>query len=215
MVPESEIKAETHKSGHRLIDMIIAGSALFVSLCSLGLAIHSGRAMDRLVEANSRPVVVINHGDVDPDSPHNAPQPLLHYEIENVGAGSARIEWARLDVEGHPVGSWGEALKLVGDHAVARGALAATDNAALSFQNSDTAPAYLRPGDRRFVMTWARTVENTAHWNAIVGLRGSLHLKACYCSIFEQCWITDSKVAFPVSVPSCTAVRPRDAPASL
>lgn len=61
MVPESEFKAEGHrKSGHHGVDLAIAGSAVFISLCSLGLAIHSGRAMDRLVEASSRPELVFS-----------------------------------------------------------------------------------------------------------------------------------------------------------
>jgi hypothetical protein len=114
-------------------------------------------------------------------------------------------------VDGHQVGSWREALKVVHDQAVARGTLAATDSGAIDFQQSDTAPAYLRAGDRRFVMTWPRTEENAIRWDAIAGLRLSMHLVACYCSIFEQCWMADSKVFFPTSVPSCTAVRPRDA----
>jgi hypothetical protein len=68
MVPESDSSAERHKSGHQLLDIVLAGSALFISLCSLGLAIHSGHEMSRLVEANSRPVRVLESGNIDPQA---------------------------------------------------------------------------------------------------------------------------------------------------
>jgi hypothetical protein len=67
VVPETELPTEIRKTGHRMADMTVAFSALFVSLCSLGIAVHHGHTMQKLVEANSRPLIQfsISTGDLD------------------------------------------------------------------------------------------------------------------------------------------------------
>jgi len=68
MLPDTEAKHEIHKSGHRVADLIVGFSAIFISLCSLALAIYHGHTMERLVEANSRPFVQFDtsNGQVRP-----------------------------------------------------------------------------------------------------------------------------------------------------
>jgi hypothetical protein len=210
MVPESEIKTETHKSGHRLLDMIVAGSAVFVSLCSLGLAIHSGQTMDRLVEASSRPVLVLVSGNVDPEQPRGTMSPMLYFAVENPGAGNARVEWARLEVQGREVQHWNDALQTVRDHGVADGSLPGAAPIPDGFVTTTLTHLYVKPGSSRLLFTWARTQENADVWKSVDGARHSFHLSACYCSIFEQCWVVRSDGDSPAAVKSCAVDRPKD-----
>jgi hypothetical protein len=208
MVPEAETKAEIHKTGWRKADLLIACSALFVSLCSLGLAVHQGYAMDRLVEANSEPVLVFQHGDRDPRQPA-ATQSVLYFSAENPGAGTARIEWFRMQIQGHEVRDWREALSFTRDRAIASGAL--TSNIDIDgLATSIVAPSYVKWGDSRMILSWPRTEKNALLWDIVDRDRqsGAFHLTACYCSIFNQCWIADNRVTWPKEVRSCAVVAP-------
>jgi hypothetical protein len=214
MVPESEIKAETHRSGHRVLDLVLGGSALFISLCSLGLAIHTGRAMDRLVEANSRPVLTFSNGNADPEDRRSSPRRMLYFQVENPGAGSARVEWVRLDVQGHEVGSWNEALKLIRASAEAGLPDDGTSPPAAQgdFVTSTVGRSYLRPGNTQIMFSWLKTDANAAFWDKVEAMRhhgNYFHLTACYCSIFDQCWVADSKTYSPKAVANCDAGRPK------
>src|SRR5271155_5591717 len=109
VVPETELAPEIRKTGHRLADLAVAFSALFVSLCSLGIALHHGRTMQRLVEANSRPFIQIttSNGHPSADSPLGHAFTVL---ISNPGAGAARVERFTILVDDKPVKDVGEAL---------------------------------------------------------------------------------------------------------
>jgi hypothetical protein len=203
VVPETEVKSEVRKTGHRATDLLIGLCALFVSLGSLGLAIHQGRAMDRLVEANSQPVLIFEHGNLDPQHP-NPQQSVLYFMVENPGAGMARVEWFKIGIEGHETSNWFEAVQLVKARATADGSVAASVPASSMIQ-SDLAPSYLKAGSQRPLLTWPRTAENGPLWDIVwrVAATGGVRLSACYCSIFDQCWITDSKATWPQQVRSC------------
>jgi hypothetical protein len=49
------VHAEPKRTGHRLLDLSIAVSAILISLTSLAIAIHHGRVQQKLVAANSWP----------------------------------------------------------------------------------------------------------------------------------------------------------------
>src|SRR3984885_15689531 len=91
VVPETELVPDIRKTVHRLADLAVAFSALFVSLCSLGIALHHGRTMQRLVEANSRPFIQITTSGGHPATEGSASQ-VLSVQISNPGAGAARVE---------------------------------------------------------------------------------------------------------------------------
>jgi hypothetical protein len=54
------IEHEGHSHGHRTgipwLDLILAGSAIFISVVSLIVSIHHGRTMEQLVAANEKQV---------------------------------------------------------------------------------------------------------------------------------------------------------------
>jgi methanogenic corrinoid protein MtbC1 len=43
-----------HKTGHNWVDLVVAISALFVSVVSLGIAVLHGRTIERMAEENAR-----------------------------------------------------------------------------------------------------------------------------------------------------------------
>lgn len=199
MVPETDLVPEIRKTGHRLADLAVAFSALFVSLCSLGIALHHGRTMQRLVEANSRPFIQIttSNGQRAADIASQAFTVL----ISNPGAGAARVERFSILVDGKPVKDIGEALlRLAGlpDNTP-------QDSTVLGpLTYSPVAPSYIKAGSEQPVLNWPRTASNASIWDkdAAAGLN-RVKFEACYCSIFDECWIENSHTFRPTAVTSC------------
>lgn len=195
VVPEAELVPEIRKTGHRLADLAVAFSALFVSLCSLGIALHHGRTMQRLVEANSRPFIQITTSNGNPASP------AFTVLISNPGAGAARLERFSILVDDKPVKDIGEALlRLAGLPADTK------EESTVLGQITYTAvaPSYLKAGSEQPVLFWPRTASNASVWDkdAEAGLN-RVKFEACYCSIFDECWIENSHRFRPTAVSSC------------
>jgi hypothetical protein len=101
------IEHEGHSHGHRTgipwVDVILAGSAIFISIVSLMVSIHHGRTMEQLVAANEKqvkastlPILRYVTGNVTNN------QRMIHFQVTNGGTGPAIIEWFRLKWEGQP-----------------------------------------------------------------------------------------------------------------
>jgi hypothetical protein len=201
VIPETELVPEIRKTGHRLADLAVAFSALFVSLCSLGIALHHGRTMQRLVEANSRPFIQITTSGGHPgaDSPEGQAFTVL---ISNPGAGAARVERFSILVDDKPVKDIGEALlRLAGLPADTKEELAVLG----PMMYSTLAPSYIKAGSDQPVLHWPRTASNASVWDkdAAAGWQ-RVKFETCYCSIFDECWVENSRTFRPTAVKSCT-----------
>ncbi|HTB88364.1 MAG TPA: hypothetical protein VK743_10445 [Steroidobacteraceae bacterium] len=200
VVPETELVPEIRKTGHRLADLAVAFSALFVSLCSLGIALHHGRTMQRLVEANSRPFIQITVSGGHPATEGSASQ-ALSVQISNPGAGAARVERFSILVDDKAVNDMSEALlRLAGLPANTPEASAVLG----PMMYSAVAPSYLKAGSDQSVLLWARTARNASIWDkdADAGFN-RVKFETCYCSIFDECWIENSHTFRPTPVTSC------------
>ena len=199
VVPETDLVPEIRKTGHRLADLAVAFSALFVSLCSLGIALHHGRTMQRLVEANSRPFIQIStsNGQRATDAASQAFTVL----ISNPGAGAARVERFSILVDGKPVKDISEALLQLAGLPVDT-PQSSTVLGPMTY--SPVAPSYIKAGSEQPVLHWPRTASNASIWDkdAAAGLN-RVKFEACYCSIFDECWIENSQTFRPTAVTSC------------
>lgn len=205
MNPELESGSEVHKTGHRWIDLSVAGCALFVSFCSLGLAVHHGKTMERLVEANSRPFLQMVNSSAD-ETEEGVFRQVISFQLRNAGAGPARVEWLNIELDGRPVENWDAFMQLMQTEA---SAAADTNSASISPGQKITSdvPQYLQANGRIASMYWPRTAENAPLWDYVNGVRVTdrFRLQACYCSIFDECWVADSRVFRPKPVEHCEA----------
>lgn len=203
MVPETELPPEIRKTGHRLADMAVAFSALFVSLCSIGIALHHGRTMQRLVEANSRPFIQITISR-DLQAADHVGTRSLTVLVTNPGAGAARIERFSILVDDKPVKDIGDALLLLAGLSPNGSGAAASMSGLGPLTYADVAPSYIKAGSEQIVLRWPRTPDNASVWDKVEAA-GSDRVKfeACYCSIFDECWIENSHTFRPSPVRSC------------
>jgi hypothetical protein len=69
---------------------------------------------------------------------------------------------------------------------------------------SEVAPSYIKAGSEQVVLRWPRTASNAHVWDKDTAA-GSERVKfeACYCSIFDECWIENSHTFRPAAVTDC------------
>jgi hypothetical protein len=196
---EPHAHSHSHKTGHRWVDMVVAFSALFVSVVSLGVAIVHGRTMEHMAEANARLVDAnswpyLSYG-AETVTVNEVPTTNMH--VDNGGVGPAKIESAELIWKRVAYRTNQDFLKACCNRA----------------PKSDDFAAYrllpnrvLRAGESIEFLGFKQDTDPvvfTALQRAM--LSRDLHLYVCYCDIFDECWKDDlTKVNLkPLRVPAC------------
>jgi hypothetical protein len=101
---EGESHSHSHHTGVPWVDLIVAGSAIFISIISLIVSIHHGRIMEKLVAANEKRVEastlpILHFGTANVADNAKA----IHFDLTNGGTGPAIIEWLRVNWDGEPI----------------------------------------------------------------------------------------------------------------
>jgi hypothetical protein len=201
MTPEHETQHVGHTTGHRWLDLTLALSAMFVSIVSLVVAVHHGNAMDRLVAANSWPFLMYNTSNLDPQGHRR-----IELRVENAGVGPARIQTFEVWWQGEPIATGDELVArcCIGDQ---KGQIDPSTAHSLHLSIGQIASRVIRAGDAQEFITLDRTEANAEIWERLNSARLRLKLRACYCSVFDECWETDLEQTSARRVRSCPAVK--------
>jgi hypothetical protein len=208
-MPDHEAPHAAHATGRRWLDLTLALSAMFVSIVSLAVAVHHGNAMDRLVAANSWPFLMYGTSNLDPQGNRR-----ISLSVENAGVGPARIQTFEVWWQGQPVSNAPELLarccmtdsKAQIDHSTAR---------ALHLVIGQIASRVMRAGDLETFLSLELKEANADVWRRLDIARGQIKMRACYCSVFDECWETDLVQTSARRVRNCPAPKvPFTVPAS-
>ena len=201
MTPEREVVHHPHHTGRRSLDLTLALCAMFVSVVSLIVAVRHGVIMDHLVAANSWPFLTFSTDNLAPDGTHR-----ISLSIENAGVGPARIETFEVWWDGQPVASADELVArccMPQSHA----RLTLDEVKGLQLIIGTVAPAVLRAGGAQNILSVARTDANADVWGRLDAARLNLKMRACYCSVFDECWITNLVDTDTKEVSTCPAAK--------
>ena len=184
-------------SGHRWLDIVLAVSAMFVSVISLFVAVEHGRTMQRMAEANARmveanswPFVEFDTHDLDEQG--NAKIRLV---LTNQGVGPARIETFELWWKGTPMASPWELLR-----ACCEGATGAD-----TIFTGESAPNILRAGEHKDFFAMSPGSGSSDLFKKLNAERHNITARICYCSVFDECWVSSGLAIRADRVPSCPA----------
>lgn len=122
----------------------------------------------------------------------------ISLSLSNDGVGPARLQEMELLFDGKPMRDPLEILANCCDseaRAVAKNLTYTTDRV----------DGVLRPGEKRKFIRLAKTDQNQALWNKLNQERWKIVVHACYCSIFDDCWVFDSRKGQPDQVKQCPA----------
>jgi hypothetical protein len=189
----SEVHSHPHKVGHRWIDIVLASSALVLSIASIVLSIQNESNMRRLVTANSWPYISVYHGN------ESNGEAIIHFNVRNAGIGPAMLEKLVVTYDGQAVRTANELLERCcasagGLNAIHRLSINLVENQVLS-PREDTAFLSLRKSDTE-----------GAVWDKLNVERLKIGMSACYSSVFGERWITGTGRPRPVSIKSCDAL---------
>ena len=154
--------------------VIVALSALLLSLCGLFVAVYEASLMRQSERASVWPYVQV--------SPSRSPERIAIW-AQNTGVGPARIQKAALLHQDEILRSWSA---LVGE-------LAPGDpiDSYRSMLSGRVLPA---ESERETIFMLQRSDDVNREqlvddiWTAIV--EGQLDVSVCYCSVYDECWVT-------------------------
>lgn len=189
----------------RWFDIVVTLTLVIISAVSLYTSMHSGDTMERLVSQNERlvrasstPLLQFGHGNSA--TVEGSPDPIsaITFSVENVGTGPARIVWFEVHHNGQPLTEFGDLITRASEGA---------GNVNWSTTTAGISGTMMRAGEDRRIAFWQRPpasdAESLSAWQAVDRARWNLKIEACFCSIFDECWISDLTVAAPKPTPAC------------
>jgi hypothetical protein len=202
MIEAPEVPHHHHaKTGLPWFDLLVPIAVLAIGVASLLTSLQSERSMHalvdqnkRLVEAQSTPLLMLDSSNLN-----DADKSALKFKLSNVGTGPARIEWFRLADD--------QGVSYTGGTLYER--VAKIDPTA-TFLSQEISGSLMRSGESRVVFEWPRPADGSpvlGAWQALNKTRFGLHGSACYCSMFDECRVTEFDEKRPQVVESCEAAK--------
>jgi len=192
---EPEVHAHPHKSGHGKIDLVLALSALVMSIVSMIVAVENHHAMKQLVTANSWPYLRHHSNNVGSDG-----SAVVELGLANAGIGPALIEKFTVTYQGVPVKNTADLLlhccaKDASDLNVIQSSLVIGGMNGLAVSSKD-----------KFNFIKLRKPEQGPlldAWEKLNKARAQVETAVCYRSVLGERWITKSDDFQPRQVESC------------
>jgi hypothetical protein len=191
--PEVHSPHARHGGLPRWLELVIAVTALITSISSIAIAVHHGRIMEKLVQANSLPFM---QGGFSTATPEGAR--VLSLDLLNRGVGPAHQHSLRVKVDGRYVKSLSELIQVsLGS------AQAAEAQRVLKPLQNQVRTRFIPGSQQQLVFRIAKTPENAQYWDPLEASQHKWDVEFCYCSVFEECWEVLGKWEEPEPVQAC------------
>jgi hypothetical protein len=168
-----------------LVDLIIAGAALFVSAISLWVGVRTESANEQMVSASTWPYLQIIVSNADSTTKLD-----LQFQVQNTGVGPAKVESFEVFWKKRPYRSAIELLKACCSYKVVE----ATSLDAKNHTPVLTGPVQgivLRAGDTQTFIQYPLGPDNLDIWKRLDTNREQMSYRICYCSVLNQCYLND------------------------
>ncbi len=168
----------------RLLADAGAACAIIVALCSLGMTIYEARATREHDRVSVWPRIY----QTVSDSAHRYIR-----TVTNVGVGPAIIRSFEVQVDGVAKHSWAEVTQAalqVGQQPLPRMA---------TFYSAFGKGSVLLPGAHLDLLT----ISSDTLSGRLVAVEHRIRSSACYCSVYDECWIARSDTPDPERVAKC------------
>lgn len=180
-------------------DTVLSVLAILIAAISLWVANETEKTNRQLVAEAAWPFLQIYHSSHGSEG-----QPMLSLNIANAGIGPAKIETFEVFWDGKPYRTSEELLKACCGYAAAQGGdPSASSSSTHALGTSEAAGLVLRPGDTDQIIRYLRTPANTAIYDAFDAARNEITYRICYCSAFDECWLSNGHDLHPPRVETC------------
>ena len=149
-------------------EMIIAGSALMVSLITAFVSIYSAFIDRAYARASVWPRLEIHRSYID-----DTDKEFFSYIVSNKGTGPAAIKYAKLTYDNQPISRWSDYLIL----------------------HTGRTPSHIQ-SHVGFIVLSAGEKSTPLHVldaeaAKLLADNDTLQIELCYCSIYNECWLVD------------------------
>ncbi|HKS53773.1 MAG TPA: hypothetical protein VJS12_00740 [Steroidobacteraceae bacterium] len=204
--PEVHHPHKHHGGGlPRWLELSIAVTALITSVSSIVIAIHHGKTMEKLVQANSLPYMAAGVSDVTTEGAQ-----ILSLDILNRGVGPAHEKSLRVKVDGQYVASVDALIAASLTPAEVAEVQKARDDRVLVITKNNVKHRFVPGGAEQMIFRTIRTPENGRLWDLLDDAQKKWSIEFCYCSVFDECWYVANKWAEPEPVKQCTRDEPNE-----
>ena len=183
-------------SPRELADRLLSGSAGLIAVTALAVSAYQAYLAREQQRMSAWPYVkLLNSGG---DSSYA-------YLVQNVGLGPALVRGMAVSVRGRETRRWDEVGTAVlrVDVTALRAAQRGTSMSNSTVQRGSV----LLPGSTtellRVTGPFAATVRRILNDPAV-------HIRVCYCSLYQDCWLSDSQEREPAPVRACPDARGRE-----
>ena len=198
MLEAPEVESHHHHTGHSKIDLILGCLAVFLSCVSVFIALKHGDTMERLVAANTWPN--LDYGTSNEDEAKGIE--VISLDLRNTGVGPARIETFELFYKDKPMA---DLKALVAACCVAPNAPA---HPKISLSTSKVRNQVLPARENISFIRMLKSTTPPEVWDVTNRERFNIAVRACYCSVFDECWAYDSRQERPDRVAECKPSQP-------
>ena len=159
-------------------EMLVGVSAVFIGVCALAVSLYEANLMRDEQRSAVLPIVELARSHYITDDDALIEKWRLSFHAENVGIGPARVLDFHVTVDDKPYPTWTSALEaLVGGDVDISGGQSTINGRTI-------------PPERMITMFDLASTENAL--DIVRGMNeGRLNFEACYCSVFDECWVTD------------------------
>jgi hypothetical protein len=197
VVSSSDVQAQPRKTGIPHLDLVIALLAILMSAISLGVAFQNGRTERGLLAASTWPYL----GEIVSNDYNGGRDVAIG--VVNGGVGPAKLKTLEVFFDGKPVTSPLDLLrKCCG---LEQNEQAARRQLPKGFEMSIADETVLRPGDQNVILAVHRVDGANEIADRFAGSLLKVGFRACYCSVLDECWISDLKSTRTKPVESCAA----------
>jgi hypothetical protein len=189
-----EAPERPHRTGHAVLDFVIAACAIVISCASLWVALRADKTQEQLLKSTVWPYVVFTQSDVTPQGTSR-----LTFELRNEGVGPAIVRSFAVAYNGRFYPSLRTLME-----ACCR----VEGEPRLRITTSTVRSQVLMARD---VFSFIRTMPSTTSPRSYARLfaeRWNFSIQLCYCSVLGDCWFLDSsREDHPTAVNKCPPAR--------
>ena len=194
----------THRFNPReWIELLLAGVALTISVISLWVAIGTERANRQMVAAASWPLLQADTSDVP-----EAGRSMITFTLMNGGVGPAKLKTLEVSWHGKAFTGAVPLLEACCGYKPFSGPADLLTVKRTPIITGGVHNVVILAGEKRSFLRMLLGSDNVLVWRKLDKVRRELSFKACYCSVFDECWtsklIEDIE---PERVDACPAVK--------
>lgn len=170
--------------------LVVGMPTLIVSLALAYFAFVQADATKKMQTGGAMPFVTFGTSNSD-DATHAKE---ISLSLSNNGVGPAILGPIEIRYQGKAATNPPELLRMCCERAYSKG---------VSLTTSPSTGVAIRPGEDLRFLRLPDSGENAKLWAVFNNERWKLKVRACYCSIFGDCWVTEGMQGVPKPVKQC------------